>query len=400
MNNKATDSTFTSRISNWSATHRWWVVSAAVLVLLLAAVVGATVETKLLDSDGAEGDAALGSDILDRAFTAGEEPAEQLVFQHPTLEVDSAEFRTVVETAAARLRALPAVGEVTNYYESGDTSLVSTDQHVLRVPVEAHGPVEPLVNTVEEISAASDGFIVSIAGRATLEFEDERILDEDFAMVLIISLGAGLAILLVAFRSLIAAAIPLAMALGAIFTTMAIAAAASHVYPLNELYAEMVLLMGLAVGIDYSLFMVSRFRRERAAGYEKYAAISIASRTTGRAVFYAGLTVVLSISGLMLTDNPIFISLSLGAIIVVAIAIIGSLTLLPALLALVGDGVDGLRIPLPGSSSANDGRAWAFVTERVLRRPGSVVVFPRALRDHCLPGWERDPGSRSHSLRP
>ena len=149
-----------------------------------------------------------------------------------------------------------------------------------------------------------------------------------------------------------AAVVPLVMAIGAIFTAIGVAALVSQVYPLVELYAEMILLMGLAVGIDYSLFIVSRFRAERRAGRAgraKLDAISVASNTTGRAVFYAGITVILSLVGLTLTRDFTFISLALGAIIVVFIALIGSLTLLPAMLAALGDNVNRLRVPFLGA---------------------------------------------------
>jgi len=178
----------------------------------------------------------------------------------------------------------------------------------------------------------------------------------------------GLVILILAFRALVAAVIPLVMAIGSIFTALGIAALVSQVYPLVELYAEMILLMGLAVGIDYSLFIVSRYRTERAAGREKIDAITVAANTTGRAVFYAGITVVLSLAGLMLTRDFTFISLALGAIIVVFVAVIASLTLLPGLLSLLGDSINRLRIPFLGRES-NQGGIWSTITGWVLARP-------------------------------
>jgi uncharacterized membrane protein YdfJ with MMPL/SSD domain len=379
--------TVISRTAVWSARHRWWVLGAAVLLILLAGYVGMSVETVSREDDGGEGESARADELLDSAFGAegrptkqddasGAEgqPAEQLVVASESHTVDDPEFRAVVDDVVRRLRALRAVEEVTTFYETSDPALVSEDRHVMRLPVHAF-PVGEVLDTVEDAAAEAEGFTLSIAGQETLEYEDERILDEDFAMVLFVSLGAGLVILLLAFRSLIAAIIPLATALGAIFVTLAVAAVISHTYALAELYAEMVLLMGLAVGIDYSLFIVARFRRERAVGRERYEAIEIASRTTGRAVFYAGMTVVLSIAGLMLTDNSIFISLSLGAIIVVAVAVVASLTLIPASLAIIGDGVNRLRIPLPVKSGAEDGGAWAWVTGRVLKRPGVFATI-------------------------
>ena len=184
-------------------------------------------------------------------------------------------------------------------------------------------------------------------------------------------------ILVIAFRALVAAIIPLLMAVGSIISALGVAAVVSQVYPLIELYAEMVLLMGLAVGIDYSLFIVSRFRTERASGREKLEAITVASNTTGRAVFYAGITVVLSLTGLMLTRDFTFISLSLGAVIVVFMAVIGSLTLLPALLSALGDSINRLRIPFLGSPSeggTDSGGVWGAVADAVLRRPVALAI--------------------------
>ena len=129
----------------------------------------------------------------------------------------------------------------------------------------------------------------------------------------------------------------------------------------------------LAVGIDYSLFVVSRFRNERQAGRPKLEAISVASNTTGRAVFYAGVTVVLSLAGLMLTGDSVFTSLALGAIIVVFLAVVASLTLLPALLSALGDNVNRLRIPFLGRENRQAGM-WGAITDRVLARPAILAT--------------------------
>ena len=273
----------TSRVSGWSARHRWWVLAATALVIFMAAIVSGTVETVLQEDSGAEGESAIGSNLLDAAFNGEEETADQLLIQHTSLTVDDAEFRAVVDDAVEKLRAIPAVKQVTSFFETQDATLVSEDRHVVRVPV-VGSPAGDIVDEVEAIADGAGGYVVSIAGPASLEYEDDRVMAEDLTMVLLVSLGAGMIILLIAFRSVVAALIPLATAMGAIFVTMAVAAVVSQAYALNELYAEMVLLMGLAVGIDYSLFLVARFRRERAAGREKYEAIEVASQTTGRAV--------------------------------------------------------------------------------------------------------------------
>ena len=130
--------------------------------------------------------------------------------------------------------------------------------------------------------------------------------------------------------------------------------------------------MGMAVGVDYSLFIVSRYRNERKAGRPKLEAITVACNTTGRAVFYAGITVLLSVVGLILTDSAIFISMAIGIIIVVSLALAASLTLLPAMLAVLGDNVNRLRLPIIGreSKESNGGGVWSAITDKVLARPG------------------------------
>ena len=212
---------------------------------------------------------------------------------------------------------------------------------------------------------------MGIISNSLIQNEIDDILEEDFQRILIISLVFSLIVLLLAFRAVVAAAIPLIMAISAIFTALGVTALISQVYPLVDLYAEMILLMGLAVGIDYSLFIVSRFRSERKLGKPKLEAIAFAGDTTGRAVFYAGITVVLSLSGLMLTNDFTFISMALGAIIVVFLSIIGSLTLMPALIAVLGDSINRLRVPFIGRDAKEDGSGgiWGAVADRVLARP-------------------------------
>ena len=138
--------------------------------------------------------------------------------------------------------------------------------------------------------------------------------------------------------------------------------------------------MGMAVGVDYSLFIVSRYRSERKAGRPKLEAITVACNTTGRAVFYAGVTVLLSLAGLILTHSAIFVSMAIGIIIVVSLALVASLTLLPAMLAVLGDNVNRLRLPIIGRESKenNGGGIWGAITDKVLARPGILATVTAA----------------------
>ena len=371
--------TFTGRIASWSAVHRWWVIASSVLVIALAMFVMNTVETKLLDDDGAEGEAATGADLIDQRFDINAAPTEQLVFSNPSLTVEDPAFRSTVEGLADDLRELSEVESVASFYDTGDTAMISTNRNVLLAQVvitgdldDADEKITAILDTVDRAAKEARGFEIAMAGFTSLQHQSEEVVEEDFQKILVISLGLGLIILLLAFRAVVAAVVPLALAIGAILSALGVATLISQAYPLVDIYTEMVLLMGLAVGIDYSLFIVSRFRSERKAGRPKLEAIAVASDTTGRAVFYAGVTVVLSLAGLMLTNNPIYISLALAAIVVVLLAIAGSLTLLPALLGVLGDNINRLRLPLIGREHRQNDNSglWGSITDKVLARPG------------------------------
>ena len=382
---------FTGRIARWSARHRWWVIGASALVIALAIFLLGAVETKERPDEEGAGESGKADELINERFR-GPSPdlthegprlhshTEQLIFSNPSLDVDDATFRSTVDTTVSDLRALPQVTSAVSFYDTDEPEMVSADRRAVlgRIVIEAetHDDIdtEAVLSAVRDADAEAAGFEIGVFSTRLIEEQLEKNTDEDFQRIMVISLIVGLIILLLAFRAVVAAVIPLVLAVGAIFTAMGVSTLVSYAYSLNELYQEMILLMGLAVGIDYSLFVVSRFRRERAAGRPRLEAISVASNTTGRAVFYAGLTVVLSLAGLILVDHPIFISLALGAIIVVIVAVVGSLTLLPALLSVLGDNVNRLRLPFLGREEAGSGGIWGVITDKVLARPGILAT--------------------------
>ncbi len=368
---------FTGRIANWSARHRWWVVAASVMLLVLAMFVMNTVETKTLDYNG-EGDASVGAKLIDERFQFNPPPTEQLVFNNPSLDSSDPAYRSTVEELVQQLRALPEVASVTSFYDTEAPGMVSEDGHVVLARVEldnkgeAEDKIEPVLEKVRAAAADADGFEIVMAGNTSIEKQLNEIVEEGFARIMMITLVLGLVIMIFAFRAVVAAVIPLILAIGSIFSAIGVATLVSQIIAMDEIYTEVVLLMGMAVGIDYSLFIISRYRSERKAGRPKLDAIAVASDTTGRAVFYAGVTVVLSLAGLFLTFTSIFTSLAIGAIIVVLIALVGSLTLLPALLSILGDNVNRLRVPFIGRerNENNGGGIWSAISDRVLARPG------------------------------
>ena len=186
-----------------------------------------------------------------------------------------------------------------------------------------------------------------------------------------LSIPLTLVILVIAFGALVAAGIPLLLALTAVFATFGLAALPSHVLPVAQEANAVVLLVGLAVGVDYSMFYLRREREERAAGRSERAAIEAAAATSGRSVLISGLTVMVAMAGMFLTGDGTFESFAYATMMVVAIAMLGSLTVLPALLSRLGDGVDRVRVPFVGRIRASNGesRIWAPIVDAVLRRP-------------------------------
>ncbi len=408
---KGSNLSATGRLASWSARHKWWVLGLSIFAIVVSMAVSSAVSPKILgDNDaGLKSDSAKAVQLIDERFEFGVEDNEQLVFTHGSYDADAGAYRAVVEGLVEDLRTLPEVASVVTYYDTGDRDgMVADDGRVQRADVVVAdsgtiaGPgsdidyaerVNPITETVfaarEEAEAA--GFTIDIAGELSINTEIDEMAEEDLGRVLIISLGLGLIFMLLVFRAVVAAVIPLTLAIGAIIIANGMAAVISQSYALNESYGEMITLLGLAVGIDYSLFIVSRFRSERKAGAAKLDAITVASNTTGRAVFYAGITVLLSLSGLALTNNAIFISLALGAILVVAVAIVASLTTLPAVLAILGDNINRLRIPF--LSRANGDGVWSHIVTRVMARPAIFAgVTAAALIAVALPVLSLDLG--------
>ena len=221
-----------------------------------------------------------------------------------------------------------------------------------------------------------------------------------------ISIPLTIIILMFVLGSLVAALIPLLIALSAIVATMGLLAFASQGVPASENIMEVILLVGLAVGVDYSLFYMRREREERAAGRSEGAALEAAAATSGRAVLVSGITVLIAMAGMFLSGDKTFMSFSVGTMIVVAVAMLGSLTVLPAILGRLGDRVEKGRIPFVRRlrRKSGEGRVWGAILDRVLRRP--VVVGRRCGRRAGRAGSARAPAphhadrDRRHHARP
>jgi putative drug exporter of the RND superfamily len=221
---------------------------------------------------------------------------------------------------------------------------------------------------------APDGFQALMAGPATLNSDFNTIAEEDLRTGETIGIAVALVVLVLVFGSVVSGVIPVILGVVAIGIAMGLAALLGLFMDLSFFITNMITMIGLAVGIDYSLFIVSRYREERLHGFEKLDAISRAGATATRAVFFSGLTVVLALVGLLILPNTLFRALGLGAILVVVVAVLASMTLLPAVLAVLGDRIESLRVRRRRTLDER-GQMWDRITKTVMGRPVLSIVF-------------------------
>jgi RND superfamily putative drug exporter len=313
------------------------------------------------------------------------EPVTELfIIRSEQTGVTDPEFRAKVDDLREDILALgpSVVSGASTYYESSDEALVSIDGHATLMPVVLAGTVDEAAEHVDEIQAIvgaanqAPGYEILVAGEATA-LEDWKALGErDMRRGESIGVLVALAVLAAVFGAVVAALLPIALAVAAIALAIATVALVGQAFDFSFFVTNMITMMGLAVGIDYSLFIVSRYREERAAGAERLDAVALAGRTASRAVLFSGGTVVLALTGMLIIPTSIFRALALGAIFVVVFAVAASLTLLPATLALLGDRVNAIRLRRKARVGApQGGRFWNRVSGGVMARPVVSLVL-------------------------
>ena len=238
----------------------------------------------------------------------------------------------------------------------------------------------PVVDLIEEADGIN-GFRVTTVGFGSVEGEMSTLLEETMAQGEMIGIAVALLILLVVFGAVVAAGLPVVLALLSIFVAVGATALVSNVIEMSEFIVFIITMIGLAVGIDYSLFIVQRFREERSHGREKIDAIATAGSTAGRTVFFSGMAVTIALAGMLIMPDPTFQSFAVGAMLVVAATVLAALTLLPAILGLLGDRVNWLTLPLIGrrGRAESGGGVWNWITKAVTARPLISVVATSGL---------------------
>ncbi len=371
----------TVRIARWSALHPWRAMALWTVFVISCIAVGALVGTKEATSGGNVGETARAERIIDSGqFPPGTDTEQVLVtsFSGP---LNQNEAKSALADAATRMRALPDVSKVSEPVVSPDgtammlTVTMAGDSHT------GEARVQSLLDVTAAVARNHPSVRVEEVGDASVDKGLEETIGSDFKRAEMFSVPVTLIILLLAFGALIAAGVPILLALSAVSAAIGLSALSSHLIPAQDATSSVILLIGMAVGVDYSLFYLKREREERARGASHIDAVEVAAATSGHAVVVSGVAVIIAMAGMFLAGDNIFASFGVGSILVVAVSVLGSLTVLPALLAKLGRWVDRPRIPFlwrlttprPVTDRGGAPRFWSAVLRPALRYP--LVTF-------------------------
>jgi uncharacterized membrane protein YdfJ with MMPL/SSD domain len=332
----------TARAARWSAAHRWTAVVGWLAFVVVAFAIGSLIGTvTMTTADYAIGDSGAADRVLAREFPS-QRSLEEVLIQSRTGPLRRAELQAAARDLVSRLSRAPAVAAI-------------------RSPLQAANAVQ----------RAHPQLLIGEVGDASASKAINKRVADDFRRAEFTSLPVTLLILVLAFGALVAAGLPLLLGITAVAAALGLTALLSHLLHVDPSINSVILLIGLAVGVDYSLFYLRREREERARGHSPIEALQVAAATSGRAVLVSGLTVMAAMSGMFLMGSRVFVSFGVGTMLVVAIAIVGSLTVLPAVLSKLGDRVDRGRLPFARRLGSGNGesRLWSATLGEVLRRP-------------------------------
>ena len=329
--------------------------------------------------------------LLEERLQGPDSLREVVLVRSSTFTVDTPAYQEFVTGVVGEIQGLGSnvVASAANYYQTGDESAVSDDRRSLILPLVMTGDLKQAEQNISEVHHVLDsvegtpGFEVFITGEATFSEDFTEGAQKDAETGESFGIPIAMMILAVVFAALAAVALPVILAIGAIVIAMGAVSLIGQGFELHLFVQNVITMIGLAVGIDYSLFIVSRYREERRRGLPKLEAIATAGRTASRTVLFSGITVVLSLLGLLIIPLSVFVSVGLGAILVVAVAVLASLTLLPAVLSVMGDRIDKFKIPFinrvkSGTAQSQNG-FWDRITYAVMRRPALSLVLAGGL---------------------
>jgi uncharacterized membrane protein YdfJ with MMPL/SSD domain len=371
-----------ARAARWSATHRRTAIFGWLAFVVVSLVIGGAVGQKqLTDAEAVSGEAGRAEVALEKS---GLTPNSEVVLvQSNDRTVDEPGFQAAIADTTRSLAGLPSVRELSSPADGGGQ--VSADRQSALIEFEIPGDeeqaearVDASLAAVAAVEGRHPGIRVEQFGDASANKALEKVFSDDLKKAETTSLPVTLILLVLAFGALVAALVPLLIAFSAVLATTGMLALPSQLVPMDPNVSSVVVLVGLAVGVDYSLFYLRREREERRAGRSAEASLAAAAATSGRAVLVSGITVITAMAGMLLSGDPTFTSFAVGTMTVVAVAMIASLTVLPAVLSKLGDRVDKGRIPFLGRAierrRQRGGTAWGTVVDAVMRRPVISMV--------------------------
>lgn len=384
----------TGSLAVLAARHPWttimaWLAALFVSIVLMANLLGGSLTHEVKFTRPQESQQGL--DLLEERLTGPAKVREMVIVSSGAYAVDDPAFRDKVDGLTRSIMALGsgAVEGAISYYTTGDPSLVSADRHTTLVPVVMAGDLNNAQQNITKLrevmdGEASSGFRIASTGEAGSGKDMSEVSERDLQKAEFLGIPVAMIILVIVFGTLVAGGLPLILAAFSIIAALGMTAILGARFELSIFVVNMITMMGMAVGIDYSLFVVSRFREELAAGRDRREAIRVAGATASRSVLFSGMTVILALAGLFIVPSSIFYSLAIGAILVVVASVIATLTLLPAVLSLIGGRINSMRVPLVGRMSMSTGAGrrggfWNRVAYMVMRRPLLSALMAAAL---------------------
>lgn len=360
-----------------------------VLVLVSLGLIGALLSSGTT-SDGKltnNPESYAAQDLIDARLPKQKPVDEIIVVRSERAVVSDPRFAAEVRDIVAAARRTGSVREIRSYLDTGGRALVSADRHATMIPLvlneTKHMTIEDLIPVVQRANG-NDGYAVNVTGEFTVGRDFTSVSEQDLRTgELQFGLPAALIVLLLVFGTLIGALIPMVMAVISIIVALGVTAVVGQVFKVNLFITNMVVAMGLALGIDYSLFIVSRLREERHRGRSTRQAILTVASTATRAVVFSGTAFTLAMLGMLLVPDTTLRSLGFGAVVVGLVSIVAALTFHPALLMVLGDRVDRLRVPWLGrrvaASAGEEGPVWRRAVLAVMRRPAASLAITVAL---------------------
>jgi RND superfamily putative drug exporter len=372
------------RAGAWAAANQRTALFGWLAFVVLAVALGAVVGTKSPpEPDSTTGQSARAERMI-REAGLQRPPAEAVFVQFRTIAWSNQALWKVMHDVTNRLKRVPEVTDLRSPVKPENADLIAWDLRSALIQFRIRGKADdatkkvvPVLEAVAAAQRAHPEMLISEYGRASVAHQLSATVGKDFRRAELTTVPLTIAILLVAFGALVAAGLPVLLAFSGVLATVGLAAAASHVFPASPDTKSVILLVGMAVGVDYSLFYIRREREERANGLPLAEALAKTASTSGQAVLVSGVTVLIAMAGMFLSGSKIFTSFAVGTMLMVAVALVGALTVLPALLARLGDRVDKGRIRFLGR--AREPRLWSAVLDRVLRRPALAAGLSTAL---------------------